>query len=739
VGSGRFQTRWRLTRLGLVISAVALAAGAAAIAAWPHAWPWVVVITAVIAAGAPAVLAGLAAAQQRQAETAKAVRQGLQGTTGPGGDVLPLAAEADLDARVHRAVLELPYIHRDVEDQVRRYLADGRPVLLVGSSMVGKTKMAATLIQAILPARRVVIPDTREALASLDAADVVVRDSVIFLDDINRLIGSGGITDGALRHLVAADNIIIGTIRAGEYDRFQPTDQLRPPEWDVLSVFERVFIGGELSDAEQQRLAEAVHDPDVQGQVRRVGLGEYVGAAEHIAEALRLGPSVNPTGYALVLGAADWQRVGMTDAIPASVLRDLAAPHLQAHRRADLYGDKGYQAGLAWATRDINPTVALLQRAEPDTFTVYDYALDLLSDQTRPIPDTTWPILIEHATPMDLVGIGYAAQVIFSQSPVAKKAWSKAAKSGDADAAPVGAANLGILMEEQGNVARAQTAFRRAIDSGHADAAPRAAFRLGMLLSDEGDMEGAKATLQRAIDSGHAEVAPAAVGLLGIWLAEEGDAEGAKSAYRWVIDVSDTDATSMAAAVNLGVLLAEEGDVAGAKAALQRAIDSGQPDMAPKAAVGLGDLLKEQGDIEAAKTAYRQAMDSGHADAAPRAAFGLGVLLIEHGDTEAAKAAFQQAIDSGHSDIAPAAMACLGAVLIRQEDMEGAQAALQQAIDSGHAEAGAVAAAALRVLLDEEVDVAAVEATLQQAIDSGHVEAANSARQNLKTLRNPTS
>ena len=43
------------------------------------------------------------------------------------------------------------------------------------------------------------IPDTREALASLDAADVLLRDSVIFLDDIERSIGPGGITEGALQ------------------------------------------------------------------------------------------------------------------------------------------------------------------------------------------------------------------------------------------------------------------------------------------------------------------------------------------------------------------------------------------------------------------------------------------------------------------------------------------------------------------------------------------------------------
>ena len=178
-------------------------------------------------------------------------------------------------------------------------------------------------------------------------------------------MGAGGITDGALYRLVGAGNVIIGTIRAAEYDRFQPTDQLRLPEWDALSAFERVFIGRELSDAEQKRLADAVSDPGVRERIRQIGVGEYAGAAERIAETLRLGPSVNPIGFALVLGAADWRRAGMSAPVPAPLLPDLAVPHLDARYRVELHSDEAYQAALAWATRDINPTVALLQQVEP--------------------------------------------------------------------------------------------------------------------------------------------------------------------------------------------------------------------------------------------------------------------------------------------------------------------------------------------------------------------------------------
>jgi tetratricopeptide (TPR) repeat protein len=666
---------------------------------------------------------------------ATAVRQGLRGTTGPAGDVLPLAAKAgaDLGARVHRAVLELPYIHRDAEDQVRAYLTAGRPVLIVGSSMVGKTRMAAILIQAMFANRRVVIPNSREALASLDSADVVIHDSVIFLDDINRLIGPGGIADGALDRLIAALNIIIATIRAAEYDRFQPTDKLRPPEWDVLSVFERVFISRELSDAELQRLAEAVADPGVRARVQRVGVGEYAGAAEYIAEALRLGPSVSPAGFALVLGAADWRRAGMRAPIPAAVLPDLAAPHLQAHQRADLSTGELYQAALAWATRDINPTVALLQQAEPDMFTVYDFALDLLSKQARPIPDATWPILIQHATPADLTAIGYSAKVTFGQSEIAREAWSRAADSEDPDAAPEGAIGLGDLLEGQGDVRGAKAAYQRAINSGHAKTAPVAAVRLGDLLGEQGDVRGAKAAYQRAINSGHPGMAAAAAIGLGDLLRERGDVAGAKAAYQRAIDSGHADMAA-AAAGRLGTLLYQQGDLVGTKAAYQRVLDSGQAELIPSAAVIVGELLQRDGDMAGALTAFERAVDSGHADMAPLAAVSLGNLLKEQGDVAGAKAAYQRAIDSRHADQAPVAAVMLGELLKKRGDVAGAKAAYQEAINSGHPDSGPAAAVILGELLYGQGDVAGAKAAYQQAINSRHADLASVATTRLGEL-----
>ena len=627
------RSRWPRWPVTLALIAVVVAGGAAAVAKWPHAWWWLIVVMAVGAAVIPLALGAISQAMQRRQEIARAARAGLQGTTGTGGGALPTVEAADLEARVHQTVLAVPYIRRDDEDAICAYLRSGHPVLLIGSSMVGKTKMAARVIAKQFGSWPVAIPDSKTALADLDAKDVTVQHSVIWLDDIDRLIGADGITDGALHRLAAAGNVIIGTIRAGAYERFRPSDQLRPAEWDVLSTFKHIFIRRDLTEKEQERLASAVDDPEILDRIHAVGLGEYVGAAGQVAEALKLGAAgADYIGYALVLAAADWRRCGMTRPVPAAMLSPLAAPHLDQRRQTRLHDQDNFNTGLAWATREMNPNVSLLQPFGPDSYALYDYALDLISQQGIPVPTSSWAVIMADADTSELVAIGYAARSTYHRPEIAIQAWRTAASSGQDEAATRAAYYLGVLLTEQGDADDGKAAYQRAINSGHEDVAAAAWVRMGDLLRRQGDADDAKAAYQQAINSGHRNWAPGAAVVLGDLLREQGDADDAKAAY-------------------------------------QQAINSGHKDVAPTAWVRMGDLLRRQGDADDAKAAYQQAINSGHKYGAP-AAMHLGDLLREQGDADEAKAAYQQAINSGHEDVAAAAWVRMGDLLREQGDAD---------------------------------------------------------------------
>src|SRR5215469_2862060 len=150
MGSGkRLTVRGRGLRPWVTVVPIVVVAAAAAVVVWPHAWWWLVLLAAVLAAGIPLAWPAVTGAMGRRAEGAKVARRVLQGTR---AGRLPLAGDAvDLDARVHRAVAPIPYVQRDVEGEVRDHLRSGRPVLLVGSSMVGKTRMAVRLIRELFP------------------------------------------------------------------------------------------------------------------------------------------------------------------------------------------------------------------------------------------------------------------------------------------------------------------------------------------------------------------------------------------------------------------------------------------------------------------------------------------------------------------------------------------------------------------------------------------------------------
>jgi tetratricopeptide (TPR) repeat protein len=753
--------------IGLVIAVVV--GGSAAVVPYPNAWRWLVVAGAAMAAALPVVYT-LITAQQPQADARRRALNKLQNVGGRRRDQLPLVRAADLQQRVHRAVHSVPYVRRDKEDELEAHLLAGEPVLLVGSSMVGKTRMAATVVQRIFKDRRIAIPDSKDAIGDLQVAGVRLERMVVWLDDVNNLLGIDGLTLGQLESLVEQGNFIVATIRASEYDRFRPSDQLRLPEWEVLDRFRTVFLDRGLSDAEHERLDEAVADFETRARIRRVGIGEFVGAARQVAEALQLADASKDSriGLAFVRAAGDWYRCGAVSPVPEPLLATLAQPYLDARGRKELSDSAGYQAGLSWAMRDINPTVSLLQRADTDSVSVYDYALDLLTEQAAPIPSATWHVVLQHASMIELLRVGFTANARFDLPDIAVQALGKVASSGNGLAAQVAGYGLGELLSERddidgarrawqqvidgnsrfatlaatslarllerdGDVPEAAAAWRRAIDLGDPNVAPAAAVSLAELLSNNDDVPGAVASLLWAADSGHPDFAPAAAASAGAFLALQDDVPAATAAFRRAIS-SGHPQFAPAAALSLGMLLADHGDLPGAMDAWQQVISFGQPASAIEAAKYRARHLIGQRDWAAAIAALRQAIDFGDLDEAPWTAVKLGVLLGEQGDIHLARSAVALGVRSGNPLASAAGGLALGSLLAKTGNVPGARAAFERVIDSGQQPAMASAALALGSLLKEDRDIKGARAAYQLAIDSGNLEIAPIAKQRLRDL-----
>lgn len=74
------------------------------------------------------------------------------------------------DVRVHRAIVDVDFISRDIEPEVERRLRAERRVLITGPSMSGKTRLAFEVTKRLYADHRLLVPRDGKALHALLAA-----------------------------------------------------------------------------------------------------------------------------------------------------------------------------------------------------------------------------------------------------------------------------------------------------------------------------------------------------------------------------------------------------------------------------------------------------------------------------------------------------------------------------------------------------------------------------------------
>jgi len=175
----------------------------------------------------------------------------------------------------------------------------------------------------------------------------------------------------------------------------------------VLAGFELVTLDRDRDRPADHDLRQAIPDRVTRERVARIGVGEYVGAAQQVRDRLELGAQASPLGYALVLGAVDWRLAGIARPVPADLLPRLAAARLSPRHRAEL-GDP--------------------DAAEDD----------------------------------ELLEVGFQTWTAYDLPGVAERAWRLASDVGDARAT----SNLGALFQQRGQPAEAEALYRRAAEAG---------------------------------------------------------------------------------------------------------------------------------------------------------------------------------------------------------------------------------------------------------------------------------
>jgi hypothetical protein len=279
----------------------------------------------------------------------------------------------DIDLGIHPPVQDAPeFLERDKTEEVCRLLEAGQPVLIVGNSMAGKSRLAAEAVRRTYPRRRTLIASSGKGLAEL-LDRVQPTNSVIWLDDLENFVPDG-LTRERVRNLQADGNILIATIRYLEKEKFAVTASSKPSGWDVFGCFSEVPLDDQLSDSEMHKLSQSSY-ATLKERVETYGLGAYLGGGTLAWKRYEASKNSQPLAWASIRAAADWYLITL-EPIPNRTLKEVAPSYLPPGRNPEAYA---YDKAVDWASERINESVCLLIPAPNGTWSVFDFVQDRLT------------------------------------------------------------------------------------------------------------------------------------------------------------------------------------------------------------------------------------------------------------------------------------------------------------------------------------------------------------------------
>ncbi|MEV8319859.1 tetratricopeptide repeat protein [Streptomyces sp. NPDC059900] len=308
-----------------------------------------------------------------------------------------------------------PYVTRDAESEVHAAVVRGGFVLLVGESTAGKSRLAYEAIRSLRPDDAFACPLPTVSSELLTAAVTGERRCVLWLDDLERYLGTSGVTAGLLAEVMrdgSPDVLVLATLRAQEHHRLssaltdassgEEQSQRQRDARDLLQAatvirLERAWSTGERERAAHTgdaRIARAVADG-------RFGVAEALACGPAMLSAWRdaWAPGVRPRAAAIMHSAVDCRRIGVHGPVPRAALAEMHQPYLEA-RGGDRLRPESFEEALAWLCTPVHSATGSMLLASGGGYTAFDYLIDTpgLAEVPPSVPLSLIPHLDHHAS-----------------------------------------------------------------------------------------------------------------------------------------------------------------------------------------------------------------------------------------------------------------------------------------------------------------------------------------------------
>ena len=439
--------------------------------------------------------------------------------------------------RVHRSDRKdiTDFVHRDIQDQLVEHLRNRIPVLIEGTSMAGKTRLAIETIRSQWPNTYCWFPlGPGDIEKLLNSNQQPPPESIIILDDLDRFLSNQSLTLGQLNRWINNSCIIVATMMHSQYVKHSDRSNEKVVGWDVVNRFERLTLSPSLSTKELNDVRLTSYANQL-SQIENVGLGPLLGCAEAVRSKFANELKKHSQCGALIKAAADWRRIGLG---PAS--RDQLTSLSLSHKN-DVWETVDWDDTWKEATRPINHTTPLLRQVGEDQWEV----LDTIADEADwKISEQTFTALQNITLSAQQTRQSAFTMLVGGASPSSTNAMFQRAidATPEIDATVLGAYAT-FLHTVQGDMDQAQQMYQQAITAD-----PHNANNLGnyatFLKNIHGDMDQAQDMYQQAIDADPHNANN--LGNYAIFLETvRGDMDQAQDMYQQAIDADPHNATNL--------------------------------------------------------------------------------------------------------------------------------------------------------------------------------------------------